>query len=83
MKNLSFSCKKNIDGQKFLMKRNDIIASRMEFLREIHNARNKSLSRSVTYFNETWLNANHSSKYVWQSSTNQGGLKVSLGKDQG
>ena len=80
LKNLGFSYKKTIDGRKFLMERNDIIASRMEFLRKMHNVRNESLSRPVIYLDETWVNANHSPKYIWQSSTNQGGLKVPLGK---
>ncbi|GBL80210.1 hypothetical protein AVEN_29183-1 [Araneus ventricosus] len=46
----------------------------------MHNVRNDSLSRPVIYLDETWVNADQSPKFIWQSSTNQGGLKVTLGK---
>ncbi|GBO08338.1 hypothetical protein AVEN_243075-1 [Araneus ventricosus] len=61
------------------MERSDIVP-RMRFLRKMHNMRNNSLSRPVIYLDETWVNTNHSSKFIWQSSTSQGGLKVLLGK---
>lgn len=80
LKNLGFSYKKCNDGRKYLMERNDIIVSRMRFLRKMHNVRNDSLSRPVIYLDETWVNANHSPKYIWQSSTGQGGLRVPVGK---
>ena len=66
LKNLGFSYKKSIDGRKFLMERNDVIVSRM---RKMHSVRNESLSRPVIYLDETWVNANHSPKFIWQTST--------------
>ncbi|GBL90687.1 hypothetical protein AVEN_219353-1 [Araneus ventricosus] len=66
LKNLGFSYKKCNDGPKFLMKRNDIIVSRMRFLRKMHNVRNDSLSRPVIYLDETWVKVNHSPKFIWQ-----------------
>lgn len=80
LKNMGYSYKKGNNGRKFLMERNDIIASRMIFLRKMHDVRKDSLSRPVIYLDETWVNANHSPKFIWQSSTSQGGLKVPLGK---
>ncbi|GBN54825.1 hypothetical protein AVEN_133114-1 [Araneus ventricosus] len=80
LKKLGFSYKNCNDGRKFLMKRNDIIVSRMRFSRKMHNVRNDSLSRPVIYLDETWVNANHSPKFIWSSSTSQGDLKVPLGK---
>ncbi|GBM40677.1 hypothetical protein AVEN_159653-1 [Araneus ventricosus] len=52
----------------------------MRFLRKTHNMRKDSLSRPVIYLNETWVNVNHSPKFIWQSSPSQRGLKVPLGK---
>ncbi|GBL86014.1 hypothetical protein AVEN_89073-1 [Araneus ventricosus] len=46
----------------------------------MHNVRNDFLSRPVIYIDETWVNANHSPKFIWQSSTSQGGLNVPLEK---
>jgi transposase len=80
LKTLGFQFKKCNDGRKFLMERNDIVASRMIFLRKMHNMRKESYPRPVIYLDETWINQNHSRQYIWQDSTSQGGLKVPIGK---
>ena len=36
--------------------------------------------RPIIYLDKTWICQNHLRNYVWQNSTGQGGLKVSIGK---
>ena len=80
LKNFGFSYKKIIDSWKFRTERNNMIAFHMEFLRKMHSVRNKSLPMPVTYLDESWVNANHSSECIWQSSTNHSSLKAPLKK---
>ncbi|XP_054257237.1 uncharacterized protein LOC128999434 [Macrosteles quadrilineatus] len=46
----------------------------------MHELRESSDSRPVYYLDETWVNENHTQKYIWQDTTESGGLKVPLGK---
>lgn len=78
-KSLGFKFKKCNDGRKFLMERNDIAAARARFLRKMHFLR-KDDSRPVVYLDETWISQNHTKKYIWQDSMNNGGMKVPTGK---
>lgn len=80
LKSLGFTYKMCNDGRKFLMERNDIVAARTTFLRKMHNIRNEQSPRPIIYLDETWVNQNHSRKYIWQNSTSKGGLKVPVGK---
>lgn len=59
LKNLDFKYKNCNDGHKFLMERNDIVASRVKFLRKMNAFRCNNDSRPVVYLDETWVNQNH------------------------
>lgn len=80
LKNLKFSYKKCNDGRKFLMERNDIVALRCKFLREICTLRGMKDDRPVVYIDETWVNQNHSRSMIWQNEHGTEGLKVPTGK---
>jgi len=80
LKDLGFQYKKCNDGRKFLMERNDIVASRMAFLRKMHDIRLEQNPRPIIYLDETWVNQNHSRKHVWLSGDNEGGFRVPVGK---
>lgn len=80
LKNLKFSYKKCSDGRKFLMERNDIVALRCKFLREICTMRKNKDSRPIVYLDETWVNQNHSRSVAWQHNTNMVGPKIPIGK---
>lgn len=80
LKNLKFSYKKCNDGRLFLMERNDIVALRCKFLRQMSMLREKKDDRPVVYLDETWVNQNHSRTLVWQDEHNSMGLKVPTGK---
>jgi hypothetical protein len=66
--------------RKFLVERRDIVVTRMEFLRTMHNIRSSGDTQPIFYLDETWVNQNHSLKYIWQDSNRSGGLKVPVGK---
>jgi hypothetical protein len=53
----------------------------MEFLRTMHNIHSSGDTLPIFYLDETWVNQNHSLKYVWQDSNRSGGLKVPVGKE--
>ncbi|KAE9543577.1 hypothetical protein AGLY_002377 [Aphis glycines] len=80
LKNLKFSYKKCNDGRKFLMERNDIVALRCKFLREICTLRKVKDDRPIVYIDETWVNQNHSRSLIWQNERSTEGLKVPTGK---
>lgn len=80
LKNLKFSYKKCNDGRKFLMERNDIVALRCKFLREICTLREMNDGRPIVYIDETWVNQNHSRSMVWQNEHGTEGLKIPTGK---
>lgn len=80
LKQLGFRYRKTHDGRKFLMEREDIVAARLKFLRKIHNIRVTGDTRPILYLDETWVNQNHSVKFVWQDSSSNGGLKIPVGK---
>jgi hypothetical protein len=72
--------KKTNDGRKFLMEKSDIVAARLTFLRRMDQIWVSSDKLPVFYLDETWVHQNHTIKYIWQDSTSNGGLKVSVGK---
>ncbi|KAE9524162.1 hypothetical protein AGLY_015407 [Aphis glycines] len=76
LKNLKFTYKKCNDGRLFLMERNDIVALRCKFLRQMCTLRDKKDDRPVVYLDETWVNQNHSRTLTLQNENNSGGLKV-------
>lgn len=80
LKSLKFKYKKCNDGRRFLMERNDIVASRVRFLRQMVNLRKNNDSRPVIYLDETWVNQNHTRNYIWQNQENCEGFKVPTGK---
>lgn len=80
LKSLGFRYRRTNDGRKFLLERSDIVATRLKFLRKVHNIRSSGDSRPIFYLDETWVNQNHSRKDIWQDSFGRGGLKVPVGK---
>lgn len=62
------------------MERNDISVMRARFLRKIVNLRLNNDVRSVIYFDETWVNQNHTRDYICRNSERTEGLKVPTGK---
>jgi transposase len=68
------------DRRKFLTERRDTVATRMEFLRTMHNIRSSGDTRPIFYLDKMWVNQNHSLKYIWQDFNRSGGLKVPVGK---
>jgi len=79
LKNLKFSYKKCIDGDKFLMERNDIVSLRCTFLREICTLRKNNDLQPIVYLDETWVNQNRRS-VAWKHDTNMVGPKIPTGK---
>lgn len=80
LKQVGFSYKKSRDGRRFLLEKSDIVAARIKFLRTMNQLRSSNDSRPIYYLDETWVNENHSRKYIWQDTTESGGLKVPPGK---
>lgn len=79
LRNLKFSYKKCSDGRKFLMERNDIVALRCKFLRQMCTMRQNKDSRPIVYLDETWVNQNHSRSIAWQHD-DMVGPKIPTGK---
>lgn len=69
-----------IDGRKFLMERNDVVAARKRFLREIRQL--KKSTRNVVYLDETWVNQNYTVGRCWIDSDSKqaNGIKQPTGK---
>lgn len=80
LRKLDFRYRKCNDGRRFLMERKDIVTARVAFLRKMHDIRNENNPRPIIYLDETWVNQNHSRKFIWQDSTKNGGLRIPLGK---
>lgn len=80
LKSIGFKYKKCNDGRHFLLERKDITAARATFLRKMHNVRKEDIRRPIIYLDETWVNQNHSKKFIWQSLDDKCGLKVPIGK---
>ncbi|XP_026821632.1 uncharacterized protein LOC113560022 [Rhopalosiphum maidis] len=75
LRNLKFSHKKCNDGRKFFMEKNDIVALRCKFLREICALREMKDDRPIVYIDETRVNQNHSESMIWQNEYGTKGLK--------
>lgn len=80
LKSLKFKYKKCNNGRRFLIERNDIVAMRVRFLRQIVNLRQNNDNRPVIYLDETWVNQNHTRNFTWQNSENSEELKVPTSK---
>jgi hypothetical protein len=80
LKSIGFKYRKISDGRKFLVERGDIVAARIKFLWTVHNLRITGDERPEFYFDETWVEQNHSKKYIWQDSSRKEGLRVPPGK---
>jgi transposase len=80
LRKMGFRYRRCSDGREFLMERRDIVITRMEFLRTMHNICSSGDIWPIFYLDETWVNQNHSLKYIWQDSNRSGGLKVPVGK---
>jgi hypothetical protein len=82
LKSIWFKYRKNNDGRKFLMERGDIVAARIKFFSTVHSHRIAGDERFVFYLYETWVNQNHSKKYIWQDSSRKRSLRVPPGKER-
>jgi len=69
LKSLKFKYKKSNDGKRFLLEKNDIVAMRVRFLRQMvnhtFNLRQNNDDRPVVYLDETRVNQNHTRTYIW------------------
>lgn len=70
----------NVDGRKFLMERNDVVAARTRFLREMRQL--KQSDHTFVYLDETWVNQNCTVGKCWidTSSREATGVKPPTGK---
>lgn len=80
LKKIGFSYRQAKDGRQFLLERNDIVAARIKFLKTMNELRSSGDGRPIYYPDETWVNENHTRKYIWQDTSESGGLKVPPGK---
>lgn len=63
---LGFRFHKSGKGKRFIFEREDVVASRHQFLRNIRKAREDG--DIIVYVDETWVNVNHSVKGEWSES---------------
>lgn len=75
---MGFNYKKK-DGKQFIYERGDILEQRHTYLQKILKRRG---NRTLTYMDETWVNAQHTNRYIWIDSDGKGGWKVPSGKGQ-
>lgn len=66
----------NLSGRNFLMEREDIVAWRCRFLREIR----KEDFNNVVWLDETWVNAGHTPKRIWQDNKKESMFKAPIGR---
>lgn len=71
---------RKVDGRKFLMERLDVVATRTQFLRQMHQVRESS--NSIVYLDETWVNQNYTVEKCWTDTTSDAatGIKPPTGK---
>ena len=69
-----------VDGQKFLMERNDVANARKKFLRNMRVV--KQSSKNIVYLDETWVNQNYTVGKCWTDTTSKQatGIQVPTGK---
>ena len=82
IKSIGFKYEKSNDGRKFLMERGDIVAARIKFLRKLHQLKTSGDSRPRVYLDETWVNQNHTKKYIWQDSKKKWWYEGSAGEGE-
>jgi hypothetical protein len=78
---LGFKYKESNDEHKFLLEWGDIVAEQLKFLQTVHNIRVFGDIWSVFYLDKTWVNQNHTVKYIWQDSTKNGRHGVHAAKE--
>lgn len=63
------------------MERNDIVASRVKFLRKMNEFHNiiTNQDQLFIWMRCGWVNQNHTRGYNWQNLVNTEGLKVPIG----
>jgi hypothetical protein len=66
----------NLSGRNFLMEREDIVAWRCRFMREIR----KEDYKNVVWLDETWVNAGHAPKKIWQDNKKESMFKAPIGR---
>jgi hypothetical protein len=62
------------------MERRDIIVTRVEFLRTVHDICLSGDTRPILFLDKRWVNQNHSLKYLWQDYNTSGELKMPVGE---
>lgn len=65
LKQLGFRWKKTQTNRRILMERPDIIASRINYLRQVKRFREEG--RTVVYTDETFIHSSHTTRLSWQS----------------
>lgn len=73
---MNFRYAKNIVGRKFLMEKPDIVEKRFYYLRNMLELR--ASGRPIVYFDETWLNVNHTTGKVWLCVTPDGEIDIPM-----
>lgn len=80
VRQMGFKYKKVESGRKYLMEREDIVATRKKYLREIKINRESSHPRPEVYLDETWINQNLSIERCWTTDDGSVGPKLKTGR---
>lgn len=80
MKTMGFRFRKTDKGRRILMERDDIVVTRVRYLRKIEENRNSSNPRPEIYIDETWVHQNECVDKCWTDSEGKFGLKVKSGR---
>ncbi|XP_064091958.1 uncharacterized protein LOC135205384 isoform X2 [Macrobrachium nipponense] len=82
VRGLGFRYKKVTSGRAILMKRDDIVAARTEYLRLIEKNRNCSPTerKPEVFLDETWINQNECVRQCWTTGEGEIGPKLKTGK---
>ena len=67
LKEMGFVWRKSTDNRKFLMERSDIVAQRINFLRQMKKYREEG--REIVYTDESYVNAGHAVTRCWQTDS--------------
>ena len=65
LKEMGFVWRKSTDNRRLLMERSDIVAQRINFLRQMRKYREKG--RDIVYTDESYVNAGHAVTRCWQT----------------
>ena len=78
LKEMGFVWRKSTNNRKRLMERSDIVAQKINFLRQMKKYREKG--RDIVYTDESYVNAGHAVTRCWQ--TDAIGLTAPIGKGE-